>query len=254
MNSDIRTPPSCRADRPAMNFHEYSNALSALIDQYRIGHPAALMRALAPYSDTGALCALLDAVLSEQRWLADIAQYSYAHPNGFAKIVLLHSDQFQLRLHIWRPGTASAATENIHNHNWDFSSILLAGGYRYQEYTTQSQGTLFYAYGYRGYRSWRGTPSYSLKPIGRRTLGCSFDAYLQAGSSYTLRADALHRVISDPDRTTASLVLQGPGIRDDVSVLAERPLKAGSGLLLPKFSPAALVDNIHDLQGQLRGR
>jgi hypothetical protein len=236
-----------------MNFHECSNALSAHVDQYRTGHPAALMRALARYSDIGVLCALLDAVLSERRWLADIAQYSYAHPNGFAKIVLLHSDQFQLRLHIWRPGTTSV-TENIHNHNWDFSSILLAGGYRYQEYTTQSQGTLFYAYGYRGYRSWRGAPSYSLTPIGRQTLGCSFDAYLQAGSSYTLRADTLHRVISDPDRTTASLVLQGPEIRDDVNVLAERPLKAGPGLLLPKFSPATLANNISDLQWQLRGR
>jgi hypothetical protein len=230
-------------------FHDW---LSSHIDQYLSGNSSALAEALAPYSDITALHALLDSAVQQEDWLGSIAKYSYLHPNGFAKIVLISTDRFQLRLHIWRPfDPPQTITENIHNHRWDFSSVLLTGGYRYQEFAPAPNGTTFHAY---GYRSQRGISSYSLASAGQRVLGCSFDAYLQTGSSYTLSADVLHRVISDPRRTTATLVLQGPSTRDSVEVLAEASLDTGPALPLHRFSEAAVIQCVSDLTREFKDR
>jgi hypothetical protein len=234
-----------------MNYFELQDHFSSHINDYLSGNTGMLTKALIPYSETATLCALLDSALRQEKWLGSIIRYSYLHPNGFTKIVLLSANHFQLRLHMWRPcDQPRIVPENVHNHRWDFSSVLLTGGYRYQEFVAASRGQTFHSY---GYRSQRGTASYSLTARGQRTLICAFDAYLQAGSSYTLRADVLHRVIGDPARTTATLVLQGPRVRDNVDVFAETALDTGPQLPLPRFTAATLIQHIRDLTRTLGG-
>lgn len=234
---------------PLVNIIDFHESLSTQVDKYISGNTMALADAISPYSDTRTLCRLLSAAIRERDWLAAAARRSYLHPNGFAKIVLLSDDKYQLRLHVWNAQQIGVdGVENIHNHRWDFSSLVILGGYRYQEFHDSTAGEPYNAY---CYESQRETPSYSLSPLGQRTLACSFDAYLDTGSSYTLRTSVLHRVIRDPARTTATLVLQGPNVLDSVDVLAKASLPTGPTLPLPRLSVTALSQDMQALTEEL---
>lgn len=232
-----------------MDFDEFINRISSHVDEYTAGRTDALMEALRPYNATRAVCELLGSILRDESWLEDIARRSYEHPNGFVKIVLMSTRQFQLRLHVWRQGTGiGTELENIHNHRWDFASTILVGGYRYQEFVDTDGGKSFFAY---TYGSQRNASSYSLLPYGKRTLEHSFDAYLRAGTSYTLRSQAFHRIIADPCQTTATLVLHGPKMDVPVEVFADSMLDSGPGLPLKRLPVALLGEHIRDLIGTL---
>ena len=233
-----------------MNFGEFSDWIRSHVHSYEAGDHDALARALAPFAQTGASCGLLSSMLADTRWLDDILRTSYRHPNGFDKIVLLSAPGYQARLHIWRtPDGLHQDVENIHNHRWDFSTLLLLGGYRYREFTLAEGGEAFHAY---CYDSVRGTPSYSLEPLGHRLLSCCYDAHLGAGSSYTMTTGAFHRVIGDPGRLTATLLVQGRHRATSVLVFAEQPRPIGAALPLSRFSRASLTYDLETLLGRLK--
>jgi hypothetical protein len=156
--------------------------------------------------------------------LADMARRSLWHPNGFAKVVLLSHPSYKLRLHVWRNETNSPAMAqgNVHNHGWDFSTVLLAGSYRHQEFRPSADGEEFFAYKYRP----DGNPgSYTLVPAGTQALCCVFDAYLPQGSGFTISSEVLHRVIPDSRQPTVSLVLEGPRQPSSDDVFASGEVK-----------------------------
>jgi hypothetical protein len=165
---------------------------------------------------------------------------SYAHPNGFIKIVLFSQPRFQLRLHLWRipEVNANGSTGNAHNHRWNFAAAVLAGAYRYREYREDNGGERFHSY---SYEASRGAGSYALVPTGMRRLSCVFDAHLPAGSVYTLAADVVHRVSCETRHRTVSLVLQGPRARSTVEVYAMSALASGASLPLHALSPEFLA-------------
>lgn len=70
------------------------------------------------------MIALLQAILADHTALEQISHRSYQHGNGFLKVVLLDRG-YKLRLHIWFAG--QSCEENIHDHRWSFSSLILAG-------------------------------------------------------------------------------------------------------------------------------
>ncbi|MBX6769381.1 MAG: hypothetical protein IRY90_19885, partial [Actinomadura rubrobrunea] len=205
-----------------MNLAELSTWLSSTIGAAGADTHDRLRTALAPFCSSDTASDLLNAALDDDQWMDAMARASYRHPNGFDKIVLLSTDAFQLRLHVWGQDRPEAESENIHNHRWDFSSVILLGGYRYQEFTADGGTSQFYVY---TYNSRRGVPSYSLEPLGRRGLSCCFDAHLRAGTSYTLSSEVFHRVATPPGRLTASLVLQGPHRPTSVLVFAKKKLR-----------------------------
>jgi hypothetical protein len=124
---------------------------------------------------------------------------------------------------------------------------MLLGGYRYQEFVlADEEGGGFHAYSY-DYS--RGSPTYSLRPLGRRSLACSLDTHLGVGSSYALGTGVFHRVMGDPGCVTATLVLQGARRATSVLVFAEDPRPVGDALALAGFSPTSLL---HDLRVLLR--
>ncbi|MFB4306389.1 hypothetical protein [Actinomadura sp. GTD37] len=208
-----------------------------------LGPPAArtgdrLHATLLPFTAPVAARDLLCGTLRDERWLDAVQAGSYRHPNGFDKIVLMASSGYQLRLHVWRENAPEGAVENIHNHRWDFSSAVVLGGYRFQEFTPAPAGRTFHAY---RYASERGAAAYSLEALGRRSLARSFDVHLSTGTSYTLTADVLHRVSNPPGRLTMSLVLQGPH-RPDAAVLvfAEERLASDRQLARAGYSRSTL--------------
>lgn len=195
--------------------------LAAATASYRSGNGFALVDCVRRLARPEFLDALLTRTAAE-----DLPDGAYRHPNGFLKVVLLADREFQLRLHVWRPDPESPApTENVHGHRWDFASVILVGGYRFQEYARDERGEYFHGFRYHGHSD---TSSYSLEPTGPTRLRCRFDAQLAAGSSYLLTSDVLHRVVSSPDRTTVSIVLQGPHKDQPVDVYARGAIEAGA--------------------------
>ena len=60
--------------------------------------------------------------------LADVAERSYLHPNGFAKIVLKVGGGYGIRLHVWhRQGGEWISDANPHGHRWEFASWIVVG-------------------------------------------------------------------------------------------------------------------------------
>lgn len=187
----------------------YRECLNSLIDRQR-------MRAV-----------LKDIVENRSVELQNIAKRSYGHLNGFDKIVLISSPQpkYRLRLHIWWPQSDTGVVERIHNHAWDFGSMLLTGAYRFQEYIVSDQysrdAVCFQQYCCRPSSKIHDARSYEMVRVGEKPLLCCFDSTLVAGSSYTLSSETLHRVISHPRTLTSTVVLVGPFLKNYSDVYAE---------------------------------
>jgi hypothetical protein len=182
---------------------------------------------------------LLSALRNDPKRLASAASRSYLHANGFLKIALLAGECFKLRLHLWMPSGSSLAqnNEDIHNHRWDFASHMLAGAYRYQEFAPAADGTPYFAYSYRSPKS---GSFYPLQAHGTEHLQCIFDAIIQPRTSYTLRAEVLHRVIGCPDQLTATLVLQAAARRQSTEVFAMSDRGRFVAVPIERLSPVGL--------------
>ncbi|MEJ1930676.1 hypothetical protein WDZ92_10350, partial [Nostoc sp. NIES-2111] len=76
------------------------------------------------------LTRLLDEITSSPILNDTLSKGSYIHPNGFAKILLIKSENpdYLVRLHIWGlDNTVYGSKSNIHNHTRDFWSKVVIG-------------------------------------------------------------------------------------------------------------------------------
>lgn len=71
-------------------------------------------------------------IVANEELLHQTAKASYAHANGFFKIVLDDGDT-KRRLHYWRP--LRDFPENIHNHRWHLVSRILYGCMKENRYS-----------------------------------------------------------------------------------------------------------------------
>lgn len=193
--------------------------------------------------------ALLDALGTNDRLIAWSAARSYRHPNGFDRIVLMGgtSARITVRLHIWWPDEP-ANTEQIHNHAWDFSSLLLMGALRFQTY---ADGDAHAKFRYSTLPPAGGGTGYRLQPLGETTVSCTFDSRLPAGTIYTLDHTALHRVASLGAQPTATLIVHGPFIRQHSEILADQPLAEVSQVQVRHFTAPELRHKLDRLRDAL---
>lgn len=73
-----------------------------------------------------------------------ILQRTYIHDNGFYKIPLIKSTNFQLRIHYWSKEIKSqsgTSKQNAHDHRWDFASYILQGSYSHQKLVEESSAS-----------------------------------------------------------------------------------------------------------------
>jgi len=84
---------------------------------------------------------IIDSLLSDEGALRRSASMSYLHNNGFYKIVISCRNNcgYKLRVHLWE----NCGKGKIHDHSWDYHSLLLYGSYRMLTHTPikQKQGT-----------------------------------------------------------------------------------------------------------------
>lgn len=152
--------------------------------------------------------ALLEAVLTAPGLAHLIARRSYWHSNGFAKLVLAEDTAtgIRVRLHAWLDPTAAVEEPNIHNHRWEFASVVLGGsGLEVRDFQVDRSGTSHHAFAYR--RPSAG-PSV-LEPLGSAELLESSCSVVGPGTVYTCGTDEFHRTRPVPGRQLFTLIAQG---------------------------------------------
>lgn len=163
---------------------------------------------------------LLTRLIASPEELGRVASRSYAHDNGFTKIVLVSGRESgnALRMHVWPGGSADEG--NIHNHCWDFRSVVLSGQLEFEEFSVDRDGpvsAVHYAY----------APStdfeYELRPFGTTGLRSTTRGSRRVGELYDMSAETLHRTWGCAATTTVTLLAQGKHRRRHADVFVTRP-------------------------------
>lgn len=146
--------------------------------------------------------------------LATIAARSYAHRNGFDKIVLDVQPTGMLRLHIWWPSRILPSDEHIHNHSANYVSVVLCGAIEERRYHSspvsgEANGVHFW------YRYAFPQPSIQkefamILQQDRRRLTMKERLTHRAGDVYSLEHCIPHTIRADRGQLTATLLRQGP--------------------------------------------
>jgi hypothetical protein len=150
------------------------------------------------------LAELLRSLHADEQASAKCAMKSYPHPLGFQNLLLIEeASLFDLRLHVWWPGTSSSL-DHVHNHRLAFTSAAVLGGYNMKLFETNTEGALV-----REYRETT-TPNegWQLTPVGAAHLRLLTTVKLEPGASYALAADALHLVAVPPGKLCITLLFR----------------------------------------------
>jgi hypothetical protein len=194
---------------------------------------------------SGAAAATIEHLLGDPAQLADVVRRSYAHPNGFRKLVLaLPADGTKLRVHHWP--RRDVKPSNVHNHRWAFASAIIAGRVSSALFTIGERG--------ESVEKYRFEPShpggrYTLSAAGKDLISTTGIADFGSGSTYALSAEQLHQVRAEPN--TLSLVLSGRPERDHTDVFRPATLRPQSRDL-PLLSPQEVRESLELLADELR--
>jgi hypothetical protein len=190
-----------------------------------------------------------------------LAMKSYIHDNGFYKIVLADkpSCSAKIRLHIWNPvpkDSPPRKLQNIHNHRWDFSSLILMGQARQLTYRFAQPGEVgetleHYRYYARGEKE-----HYDVVYLGRAVVvPLSSDLY-RAGQLYSMDNNILHRVNIPDDCTVITLVVThetAGWVTNDL--LTPKPLAVENNRLpSPPLGVEAVAEKVHSILSTLSKR
>jgi hypothetical protein len=172
----------------------------------------AVARMLQEIAQPSNLRAMFDEFLYEVTTSVHQNTNSYTHDNGFDKIVFFEDDEtkMKMRLHIWHPlviPSTKRVRQNVHNHRWDFGSIILFSHadhltYRFAEKGEEGEEFFHYRYYARGVKE-----HYDLEELGKAKLVCLGSERFKAGQLYCIENEVLHRVDIADNLTVATLVI-----------------------------------------------
>lgn len=172
----------------------------------------------------------LTALLADRQRLAEIAEKSYFHPNGFAKVVLHADEHHGIRLHVWPAERDPQAGEtDPHGHRWDFASWIVAGTLRETTFTQDPLGEVYHRHSYHGVDG--GRPD--LRVAGTAVLRREEVNDQSAGTVYTRWRAELHTAAPLSPGLVASLILQLPHAPEPAEVYCAEPTKRDSVAPLP---------------------
>ena len=184
-------------------------------------------------ADPVSLRTSLRGLLESRAQLEEVADRSYLHPNGFAKVMLQMGGGYRIRLHVWRQGDRKYGFDaNPHGHRWDFASWVVVGALRE---TTFSETPGHRQYERSSYRR-RANGASFMEATGDAGLEPLHDTIREAGTVYARSRSELHSVVPVGTDVVASLVLQRPPSGEFAAVFLrhgkpadykERPLTVG---------------------------
>ena len=151
---------------------------------------------------------LLRLLINNAHIMKEIAERSYSHTLGFNKIVLAEGEYGErVRLHLWdeKGNVHNIDNTDIHDHYWDFSSLILEGCLHSRIYEiSEICGNQYYKISHNS----RPNGDYLLNSAGSTKLKTIKDFIITKGQVHHLKNDELHSTVNK--QYTITLVLQGP--------------------------------------------
>ena len=172
------------------------------------GSAAEMLAAALP--DAGSAARFLRGAVARRRSGAAVDHgSSHVHRNGFTKVSLVRDRAcgWNLRLHVW---WAPARDAQVHDHRWDFASLVLAGSLRAVNYRVGDGAQ----YAIARYSDAVAGGRKSVEASGACALVPAASYSLSAGGTHSLRYDVPHVLDHADDSPAATLVLTGPAQRD----------------------------------------
>lgn len=188
------------------------------------------------------LASWLDELRHEEAAVRTVAERSYWHPNGFAKLVLHTDVDHRIRLHVWPAGEGRLGESNPHSHRWPFAStVVVGGGLHIVEYAEAETGRRHDRYRYGADPADRA----ALVADGTARLARLRQLHNRLGGVYPCEIDVVHTVVPIGAALTATLVVQGPRRTRDTVVY--RPSGLGDDQpngVLTESDLRCLIDNV----------
>ena len=180
---------------------------------------------------------------------------SYAHDNGFDKIVLFQDSEtkMKLRLHIWHPLLIPNTTrprQNVHNHRWDFSSAVLIGyadNVMYRFASPEEVGEEFFHYRYYA----RGSKEhYEVEERGKTNLVCTGTQRVKKDDIYSVNNEMLHRVDIPDGELVATLIITHENVGWVTNdLLSERSMGFDNTTLpSPAMTKQEIIEKVENLR------
>jgi hypothetical protein len=184
---------------------------------------------------------LLRSFICDAQAVAAVADQCYFHTNGFERIVLVNDRDFRIRCHIWSEDKRSEFGEGVHNHTWDFASLVVAGTLVTELYAPDpSQDESFYYY-----RSVHDGRRYQYDFVQRTGLRKTLEIEMPAGTRYRLSHDILHRVVA-PTGDAATVVVTGSFVTTGSDVYTHAPIDHSRQEYVATHDPDELCALLHD--------
>jgi hypothetical protein len=201
--------------------------------------------------DSGVLLRYLQALLTNEDLLRTVHGRSSFHANGFDRLILFRESRCSrtLRLHIFPP--EPSGIPDIHNHNWDFGSLLLCGRYTAEYYAQQAAPAAVPHLHYLAHSGQQGSASYAIEFVDIVPLVLTSRETWSAGGGYVLDRTRLHRVRPNTDTLTASLVIHGPYTKYASDVYREAGLTATKACQMPRREPQDLLTIVSALVSRI---
>lgn len=179
-----------------------------------------LDRTLGDFAACWSLVEIIDEILGDEKYIAEVCSRSYIHDNGFDRLELFSSTEpeYALRLHIWWKN-ATKRNERIHGHPWSFASLVLKGLIRFEQFVETPSGEPVEVFHYKRPTA-QGT--YTLLPAGTTRIRAILRGGISSGLVYSAHHEMLHRVWGDSERDTMTLMLHGPSISYPSRVFGSR--------------------------------
>lgn len=73
------------------------------------------------------LLSFINEIIQNEKYCDRCCCLSEIHRLGFQKLCIMSSENYQLRLHVWTPGSYCVGKEAIHNHKFNFCSKIIKG-------------------------------------------------------------------------------------------------------------------------------
>jgi hypothetical protein len=153
------------------------------------------------------LFVLINSIIDDENYLKEISVFSYSHDLGFDKIVIVpyKNTNYQLRFNIWWNNLPQneITYEDIHNHRWDFSTYVLMGSYKYENFRKERNGLLMNHYDYYPTKNGK----HALEFTGKKCISLFASGTLNKGEFMTVKNDILHKIEQTKEYSTITLFL-----------------------------------------------
>lgn len=210
------------------------------LDAHASGH-VSLEEVVRSFVQSGELRRWLTELLSSPEQLQALAVRSYQHGNGFTKFELLAYRGYKVRLHGWMPGVQ--AEENIHDHRWGFTSMILAGELHSEAYIDDLQGAILCEeFAYVARQQGRAAHKEKLGEARLRKVSCQIRT---RGEVYTMVPAELHRICVDGRGLTATLMISAPPLAGGSRLLVESSRAVDPDVAARPLDPAFALSTLH---------